>query len=70
MTSTIDLNGLVPGFNLYESSRGNAGTVALRGLPGVVAYFAEVPSAQIVTGGGVEEVNLEGQSVFFDLDSL
>jgi len=70
VTSTIDLNGLVPGFNLYESSRGNAGTVALRGLPGVVAYFAEVPSAQIVTGGGVEDVNLEGQSVFFDLDSL
>jgi iron complex outermembrane receptor protein len=61
---TVDvLSRNVPGLS-FCCGRGNSTAVFLRGIPGVVGYFAEVP----VSGGGLAGLN--GSALFFDLASI
>jgi iron complex outermembrane receptor protein len=61
---TVDvLSRNVPGLSVC-CGRGNTVAVFLRGIPGVVGYFAEVP----VSGGGLAGLN--GSALFFDLASV
>lgn len=61
--SVIDLNLTVPGLNICcAASRGT--NVWLRGVPGIVAYFSEVP-----TGVPGIDTGMSGNALFFDLES-
>jgi iron complex outermembrane receptor protein len=53
-----DLSHDVPGLSIVSSYRGYATSVFLRGVPGVITYFAEVPTT--LTGG----------AYYFDLDNV
>ncbi|HQR04237.1 MAG: TonB-dependent receptor plug domain-containing protein [Proteobacteria bacterium] len=55
-----DLERIVPGLNISNVSGGggNVGFAWLRGVPGVVGYFAEVPT------------NLNGGAMYFDVDNV
>lgn len=55
-----DLERLVPGLNITNvaGGHGNADFAWLRGVPGVVGYFAETP------------VNLNGGAMYFDLENV
>lgn len=54
--TVTDLTRVIPGIDIC-CSRGNANFPFLRGVPGVVGYFAEVPT------------NLSGSGLYFDLAS-
>lgn len=61
--SVIDLNLSVPGLNICcAAARGT--NVWLRGVPGIVAYFSEVP-----TGVPGIETGMSGNALFFDLEN-
>jgi iron complex outermembrane receptor protein len=53
-----DLSHDIPGLAIVSSYRGYATSVFLRGVPGVITYFAEVPTT--LTGG----------AYYFDLDNV
>lgn len=55
--TVTDLERAIPGLNLC-CGRGRVDYVWLRGIPGVVGYFSEVP------------VNLNGSALFFDLGGV
>lgn len=61
--SVIDLNLSVPGLNICcAAARGT--NVWLRGVPGIVAYFSEVP-----TGVPGIDTGMTGNALFFDLEN-
>lgn len=53
-----ELSHNIPGLTIVSSYRGYATNVFLRGVPGVITYFAEVPST------------LAGGAFYFDLDNV
>ncbi len=57
-----DLSHNVPGLSIVSSFRGNASFVFLRGVPGVITYFAEVPMGTTTP--------LAGGAFYFDLDNV
>jgi len=48
----------IPGLVIVSGTRGSASSVFLRGVPGVVIYFADVPTT------------LAGSALYFDLDNV
>ncbi len=59
---SLDLVHAVPALDIFSINRDGINLIQIRGLPGVVAYFAEVP----ITIAGVGGVN----GLYYDLDNL
>jgi iron complex outermembrane receptor protein len=65
-----DLSHDVPGFTIQSSLRGAGSSVWIRGIPGVVGYFADVPITVPQSGTSISVGGFNGGALFFDLENV
>ena len=68
--TVADLQRFVPSLVALNPTNRDNDQLSIRGLPGVVAYFAEAPIVSAVASAGIGTASGSGPGLYYDLDGV